>query len=160
MPSQLASQLQNLVPFLEATAASQDYLVHRLRELARGGAMSGYRWVSEWVSNLIPHLSVWVAWRGVYFRLLQVYIHGTKFCLIINSNNLRHWRVFTVNASSEWSPVFKFLPLAVSLPKSGVVSLFFYESLPLPQCILRNLLTAEAANLETETWSDEYVKFD
>ena len=43
MPSQLAAQLQNLVPFLEATTASQDYLVHRLRELARGGVMSGYR---------------------------------------------------------------------------------------------------------------------
>ena len=43
MPSQLAAQLQNLVPFLEVTA-SQDYLVHRLRELARGGAMSGFRW--------------------------------------------------------------------------------------------------------------------
>ena len=43
MPSQLATQLQNLVPFLEASPASQDYLVFRLRELARGGAMSGYR---------------------------------------------------------------------------------------------------------------------
>ena len=41
--SQLTAQLQNLVPFLAATTASQDYLVHRLRELARAGAMSGYR---------------------------------------------------------------------------------------------------------------------
>ena len=43
MPSQLAAQLQGLVPFLEASPAGQDYLVHRLRELARGGAMSAYR---------------------------------------------------------------------------------------------------------------------
>ena len=41
--AQWTSELQNLVPFLAATTASQDYLVHRLRELARGGAMSGYR---------------------------------------------------------------------------------------------------------------------
>ena len=35
MLSQLASQLQKLVPFLAATTASQDYLLHRLRELRR-----------------------------------------------------------------------------------------------------------------------------
>jgi hypothetical protein len=43
VPQKLAQQLHNIVPFLEVTL-SQDYLVHRVRELAKGGAMSGFRW--------------------------------------------------------------------------------------------------------------------
>ncbi|KAK7068478.1 hypothetical protein SK128_006105 [Halocaridina rubra] len=36
-------QLANIVPFLDVTV-HQDYLVHRLRELSVGGAISAYRW--------------------------------------------------------------------------------------------------------------------
>ncbi|XP_063849671.1 transmembrane protein 209-like [Scylla paramamosain] len=36
-------QLADVVPFLEVTV-HQDYLLHRLRELATGGAISAYRW--------------------------------------------------------------------------------------------------------------------
>ncbi|XP_050689630.1 transmembrane protein 209-like isoform X2 [Eriocheir sinensis] len=36
-------QLADVVPFLEVTV-HQDYLLHRLRELAAGGAISAYRW--------------------------------------------------------------------------------------------------------------------
>lgn len=32
-----------LIPFLDMTI-HQDYLVHRLRELSAGGAISAYRW--------------------------------------------------------------------------------------------------------------------
>lgn len=35
--------LPQVVPFLEVTV-HQDYLLHRLRELAAGGAISAYRW--------------------------------------------------------------------------------------------------------------------
>ncbi|XP_045138023.1 transmembrane protein 209-like [Portunus trituberculatus] len=38
-------QLADVVPFLEVTV-HQDYLLHRLRELASGGAISAYRWNS------------------------------------------------------------------------------------------------------------------
>ncbi|XP_037775274.1 transmembrane protein 209-like [Penaeus monodon] len=36
-------QLSDLIPFLDMTI-HQDYLVHRLRELSAGGAISAYRW--------------------------------------------------------------------------------------------------------------------
>ena len=83
MPAQLAAQLQNLVPFLEATTASQDYLVHRLRELARGGAMSGYRWNGggsfrgrEWSEKLPSDAEIAMHCVAAYFDSRLPPAHG------------------------------------------------------------------------------------
>ncbi len=43
VPPQVMQQLQHLVPFLEVTH-DQEYFLHRVRSLARGGAMSGFKW--------------------------------------------------------------------------------------------------------------------
>lgn len=43
LPTTTKTRLFTLIPFLELSV-QQDYIVNRIRELSRGGAMSDFKW--------------------------------------------------------------------------------------------------------------------